>query len=1024
MFLGITKLRDAPVDVLPEFGPPTVEIQAEALGLSAVEVEQLVTVPFEQDLLNGVAFLDEIRSESLPGLSRIQLVFEPGTDLYRARQVVNERVAEAQVALPGVSKPPQMLPPRSSTNRVMMIGLSSSAVSLVEMSVLARWVINPRLLAVPGVASVEIWGFRDRQLQVLVDPEQMRDDGVSLAQVIETTGNALWASPLSFVEASVPGTGGFIDTANQRLGVMHVSPIATPEDLAQVRVEDTAYRLGDVAEVVEDHQPLIGDAAGGSGLLLVVEKFPEANTLAVTRGVEDGIDALRPGLSGIEFNTAVFRPASYIERSIDNLRLALIIAAVLVAVALGAFLFDWRAVVTCAFAIPVSLVVAGLVLYALGETINALVVAGLVAALGLVVYDAVGDVENSARRLRERRDERTGGSAADTILEAALELRGPAGYATLIVALAVAPVFVLEGVAGEFFPKLAVSYLVAVLASMAVALTLTPALTLLLASRAPAEGREGPLARWLQRAYEAVLSSALRRPGRVYVAIGAVAMAGLAALPFLEPRLSPSFKESDLLIRLDAAPGTSLPEMNRISTQVSGELRSIPGIRSVGAHVGRAVASDRVVNVNSAELWVGIDPAADYDATVASVEEVVEGYPGFSGDVLTFSNERVREVLTGTDEDFVVRVYGEDLQVLRRKAEEVERMVSGVDGVVDERVDLEAEEPAVEVEPDLAAAQRAGIRPGDIRRSAAALLSGIEVGSLFEEQKVFGVVVWGVPGIRRSLTDVRELLIDTPDGGHARLGDVASVRVAPSPSMIRHESVSRYVDVAADVEGRSVGSVSGEVERRLREIDFPLEYHAEVLGPVGRTPQDRLIAVGLAAAIGVFLLLQACFGSWRLASLTFVAFPFALAGGALGALAAGGTLSLGSLIGFVGVLGIFARNVILMIGRFQHLERDEGETFGPELVRRGARESLTPIVATALATALALLPLLALGERPGFELAHPLAAVVLGGLVTSTLLSLLVVPSLYLRVGSGPSTTPMRRLREKAAAARRAASKT
>jgi Cu/Ag efflux pump CusA len=495
MFLGITKLRDAPVDVLPEFGPPTVEIQAEALGLSAVEVEQLVTVPFEQDLLNGVAFLDEIRSESLPGLSRIQLVFEPGTDLYRARQVVNERVAEAQVALPGVSKPPQMLPPRSSTNRVMMIGLSSSAVSLVEMSVLARWVINPRLLAVPGVASVEIWGFRDRQLQVLVDPEQMRDDGVSLAQVIETTGNALWASPLSFVEASVPGTGGFIDTANQRLGVMHVSPIATPEDLAQVRVEDTAYRLGDVAEVVEDHQPLIGDAAGGSGLLLVVEKFPEANTLAVTRGVEDGIDALRPGLSGIEFNTAVFRPASYIERSIDNLRLALIIAAVLVAVALGAFLFDWRAVVTCAFAIPVSLVVAGLVLYALGETINALVVAGLVAALGLVVYDAVGDVENSARRLRERRDERTGGSAADTILEAALELRGPAGYATLIVALAVAPVFVLEGVAGEFFPKLAVSYLVAVLASMAVALTLTPALTLLLASRAPAEGREGPLAK-------------------------------------------------------------------------------------------------------------------------------------------------------------------------------------------------------------------------------------------------------------------------------------------------------------------------------------------------------------------------------------------------------------------------------------------------------------------------------------------------------------------------------------------------
>jgi Cu/Ag efflux pump CusA len=464
--------------------------------------------------------------------------------------------------------------------------------------------------------------------------------------------------------------------------------------------------------------------------------------------------------------------------------------------------------------------------------------------------------------------------------------------------------------------------------------------------------------------------------------------------------------------------------MNRISTQVSGELRSIPGIRSVGAHVGRAVASDRVVNVNSAELWVGIDPAADHDATVASVEEVVEGYPGFSGDVLTFSNERVREVLTGTDEDFVVRVYGEDLEVLRSKAEEVGRVVAGIDGVVDERVDLQAQEPTVEVEPDLAAAQREGIKPGDIRRSAAALLSGIEVGSLFEEQKVFGVVVWGVPEIRRSLTDVRELLIDTPTGGHTRLGDVASVRVAPSPSVIRHESVSRYVDVAADVEGRSIGSVANEVENRLQEIDFPLEYHAEVLGPVGRTPQGRLIAVGIAAAIGVFLLLQACFGSWRLALLTFVAFPFALAGGALGALADGGTLSLGSLIGFVAVLGIFARNVILMIGHFQRLERREGETFGPKLVRRGARERLTPIVVTALATGLAFLPLLALGERPGLELAQPLAAVVLGGLVTSTLISLLVVPPLYLRVGSGSSTPRLRGPRERAAAARRPAPKT
>jgi CzcA family heavy metal efflux pump len=1024
LFLGVTQLRDAPVDVLPEFAPPTVEIQTEALGLSAVEVEQLITVPFEQDLLNGLAFVEQIRSESVPGLSRIQLFFEPGTNLFRARQVVAERLAEAQVALPNVSKPPQMLQPLSSTNRVMMVRLSSTKLSAIETSVLARWVIKPRLLAVPGVANVAVWGFRDRQLQVQVDPERLRDQGVSLAQVIETTGNALWASPLTFVEASVPGTGGFIDTANQRLGVMHVSPIVTADDLAQVRVQDTAYRLGDVATVVEDHQPLIGDANGGSGLMLVVEKFPEANTLEVTRDVEGAIDALRPGLSGLEFDTSIFRPASFIEESIDNLTLALIIASVLVVLLLGAFFFDWRAVLIGVVAIPLSLLAAGLVLYALGQTINAMVVAGFVAALALLVYDAVGEVENVRRRLREQGKEPGDKSTADLILEASLELRGAAVYATLIVALALLPVFVLEGVAGEFLPPLAVSYLLAALASMAVALTVTPALSLLLLSKAPLERRESPLVRRLLGGYEAFLSVLVRRPGRVYVAVGALAVAGFAALPFLGPSLSPSFKETELLIHLNGPPGTSLQEMNRITTQASRELRSIPGVRDVGVHVGRAVTSDQAVNVNSAELWASIEPEADYDATVASVQEAVGGYPGLSHEVLTFSSERVREVLTGADDDIVVRIFGEDLGVLRSKAEEVRQFLAQTDGVVDPEVKLQPEEPTLEIGVDLAAAERYGIKPGDVRRAAAALLSGIEVGSLFEEQKVFGVVVWGTPENRNSLTSIRELLIDTPSGGHVRLGDVAQVRVAPSPAVIRHESVSRYVDVAANVEGRSLGSVEEDVERRLQEIQFPLEYHAEVLDPEGRTPQGRLVAVGIAAAIGVLLLLQACFGSWRLAFMAFLALPFALAGGALGTLADGGTLSLGSLVGFFALLGIAARNGILMVTHFQHLERHEGETFGPRLVVRGGRERVLPMLVTALATGLAVLPFAVLGEIPGYELVHPLAVVVLGGLVTSTLLTLLVVPPLYLQVASGSPVNLIRRSRERISAAHRALPRT
>ena len=339
---GVVQLRDAPVDVLPEFTPPTVEIQTEALGLSANEVEQLITVPIEQDLLAGVAFVDEIRSQSVPGLSSIVAIFEPGTDLLAARQVISERMTQAH-ALPHVSRAPEMLQPLSSTSRVMMVGLSSEALSAIELSVLARWTIKPRLTGVPGVANVAVFGMRDRQLQVQVDPAQLRAQNVSLVQLLETTGNALWVSPLTFVEASTPGTGGFIDTNNQRLGIQHISPIKSADDLAQVSVEGTDLTLGEVATVVEDHQPLIGDANAGSGLVLVVEKFPEANTLEVTQGVEDALAEMQPGLAGVTFDTTIYRPATYIEESIDNITLALIIGGVLLAVGIGLLLFEWRA---------------------------------------------------------------------------------------------------------------------------------------------------------------------------------------------------------------------------------------------------------------------------------------------------------------------------------------------------------------------------------------------------------------------------------------------------------------------------------------------------------------------------------------------------------------------------------------------------------------------------------------------------------------------------------------------------------
>jgi Cu/Ag efflux pump CusA len=486
----------------------------------------------------------------------------------------------------------------------------------------------------------------------------------------------------------------------------------------------------------------------------------------------------------------------------------------------------------------------------------------------------------------------------------------------------------------------------------------------------------------------------------------------------------PSFKDRDILAHLDGAPGTSRPEMARILRRATRELRSVPGVSDVAAHLGRAVTGDQIVDVNSSELWIRVAPDADYAATKASVDRVIGGYPGFTHNVATYEKQRIRDVgavddrqaggaatgsadldvLTGSDRrPLVVRVYGEDGRILRREAARVQGMLAQVDGVVDPRVESQPQEPTVTVEVDLDKAQRYGIKPGDVRRAATTLLSGIEVGSLFKQQAIFEVVVRATPDVRHSLTDIRGLLIDTPAGGHVRLGDVASVRVRPTPSVIQREASSRRVDISAGVSGRSAGAVQADVRNRLRHASFPLEYHAQVIGDAAgdRATAKRLVGLGIAAAIVIFLVLQAAFGSWRLAALAFLTLPIALVGAEVAGIVDGSTFSLGALAGLLTVFGIAARNVIVLIRHFQHLEHHEGESLGPELVLRGARERLAPIVITAAATAVVVLPFVALGNRPGYEIVHPMAVVVLGGLVTSTLLSLFVMPALYMRYGLG-----------------------
>jgi CzcA family heavy metal efflux pump len=1016
MVFGLGPLRDTPVDVFPEFAQPRVEIQTMTVGLSAEETEALVTVPLEQSL-QGLPDLETIRSKSVPQLSSIQILFERGTDLLRARQLVQERVTSVTPTLPTWAAPPVMIQPLSSTSRVMKIGLSSKSLSLIEMSTISYWKIRARLLRVPGVANVPIWGERLQQMQVHVDPQKLQENGVSLLQVMDSTANALDAGLLRFSNGAVIGTGGFIETPNQRLSIRHVLPIVTPDDLGKVTIEredGKALLLSDVARLVEDHQPLAGDAVinDGPGLMLIVEKLPWANTLDVTRGVETAMDELQPGLPGMEVDTTIFRPATFIETSIDNLTQALLIGALLVVLVLGAFLFEWRAALISVVAIPLSLVAAGLVLYLRGTTVNVMILAGLVIALGVVVDDAIIGVQNILRRLRENRREGHGKTTAAIVLEASLEVRGPIVYATLIILIAMAPIFFLTGLTGAFFKPLAFSYVLAVAASLVIALTVTPALSLILLAKAPLERRQSPVERWLERGYEGILSRIVYRPRVAYATVALTVAAGLAVVPFLGQSLLPNFKERDFLMHWLTPPDTSGPEETRVSVRACRELRTIPGVRNCGSHIGQAMLSDEVVGIYFGENWISVDPDVDYDRTLASVETVVEGYPGIQRDVQTYLKERIREVLTGSSDAIVVRVFGDDLHVLQQKANDILQSMQGVDGLIEPKVELHADVPQVYVKVDLAAAERYGVKPGDVRRAGATWIASEEVGDIFRGGKAYDVHVWSTPETRNSLTSIRELPIDTPSDGQVPLAELADVRIAATPNVIERENLSRRLDVSANVGGRDLGSVVHDLDEELEGVSFPLGYHAEVLGEFKERQgaQRRLLIFGIGAAIVILLLLQASFRSWRLATLSFVTLPMALVGGALGAFISGGVLSLGSLVGFFTVFGIAARNGILMLNHFQHLEQYEGETFGPRLVLRGARERLSPILMTTLATGLAIVPLVVRGDIPGHEIEHPLAVVVLGGLFTSTLLNLFVVPPLYLRFARGRNA-PFRRFK-------------
>jgi Cu/Ag efflux pump CusA len=990
---GVVRLQQAPVDVYPEFQATQVEVQAEALGLSAQEVEQLITVPIEQDLLNGVPWLTSLTSRSMPSLSVIDLVFEKGTDLYRARQMVQERMSQAK-ALPNVGTPPAVIQPKSSTSRVAMIGLRSSTVSLIDMSVLARWQIRPRLMSIPGVAQVSIFGQQDRQLQVQVDPQRLQANNVTLTQLIDTTGNALWVSPLSFVEASTPGTGGFVETPEQRLGVQHVSPITDARQLADVAVDGTAgapVRLGDVTTVVEDHPNLIGRATDGdrAGLMLVVERFPDADTAQVTHDVGAALAALQPGLKGITVDTSVYQPVRYLDSALHRIGIAALVGGVLLALVVGLLGRSWRVAVIVVLSVATSATAALWVLSLRGGTLTSMTLIGLAAALALVVDDAVGDVGALRTRLGER-DGTDRPGVVGVLTEVVGARRGPLIYATLITLLALGPLWLLSGPAGALVRPAALTFLATVVASLVVAVVVTPVLAALLIG-----ARGGRPRAAVRRVGERLGTIAVGRPLTAAVVLGVLALLLVPGLLLQRggDRL-PVAEDRSVVVRLEAAPGTGLTEMDRITTAAAGELRDLPSVRTSATHVGRAIASDQVTDVNTSEIWLTISDAADYRATLRAVRSTVAGYPGLRSSVHTYEADQLISAGATTGDRLVVRVYGQDLTTLRTTAEDVQKQIQTVAGVISPAVERQVSEPTIEIQVDLGAAAKVGLRPGDVRRDASTLISGLTVGSIYEQQAIFDVVLWGGPASRASVPSLQALLIDTPAGQKVPLGSVAQVRVAPDPAVITHDAVSRTLDVTADIRGRSAAAVARDVTAHLQAMTFPYEYRAEVVGDaVSRASDQRWILLGSLVVAGLaYLLLQSATGSWRGAAVLLATVPFAAAGGLLGARLTGGVLTGPVLAALFVAVALALRQVLVLVRRAQAACEGRAPV---EAMRLALRESTPLVLAVALGTAALFLPAVVMGGGTGLELLHPFAVSLLLALVSTTAVVLVVVPGLY-----------------------------
>ena len=996
---GILSLLGAKYDVFPEFAPPQVSIQTEAPGLTPEQVEMLVTTPIETQV-NGVPGIQRLVSSSIQGLSLLNIYFQPTTNIYRDRQVVAERLAATGQQLPQGVKAPTLTPLTTSTGLVLVLGLTSNTRSLMALKTFAEWTLRPRLLAVPGVANISVFGRDTRSLQIQVRPERLSRYALGMNDVLAAAQKA----------TGVRGAG-FIDTPNQRIVLQSEGQSLSANEIARtVVVAQGAARvtLGDIADVVEAPEPPIGAGLidGKPGVVINVSEQYGANTVEVTRSVEAALADIARGLPalGITLHANLFRPANFIDTAVGDIRTSLYIGGALVILVLTLFLLDLRTAAITIAAIPLSLLAAIIALERLGGSLNTMTLGGLAIAVGVVVDDAVIDVENVVRRLRENARLPLPRPAARVVFEACFEIRGAVVYATFAVLVVFMPILLLSGLSGALFAPLGLSYGLAVLASLLLALTLVPALCMALLARRT-ETEPPRIVRWSHARYEALLQRISSRPRAVIVLAATFSLVALATLPLFGTSLLPELKEGHFIVHMSAVPGTSLNESLAIGARVAAALREIPAVRSVAQRAGRAELFYDVYGTHYSEIEVDLNPGLsgnEQEDAEAAIRRALARFIGVNFSVKTSLSERIEETLSGYTAAMAVNIFGNDLDALDQTARAVARALNRVPGATEVTVQSPPGLPQLTIRLRKSSLVRWGFDPVDVLDVIRTAYAGDTVGQTYQGNQVFNVMLILDAKDRSTLSDVSTLPLRAPDGTLVPLHELADIYESDGRYQIQHQGGLRMATVTFNVTGAASSAVVQAARTHIdSDVKLPAGTYLQFAGSAEEQAQAErsLLLNSLIAGVGIVILLSVITRNWRNLLLILVNLPFALAGGVLAVFGTGGLLTLGAMVGFVTVFGITVRNSILIIAHYEHLVVVEGLPWSLSTAIRGAADRLTPILMTSLVTGLGLLPLAIGGSAPGQEIQGPMAVVILGGLLTSMVLNLLVLPTLALRYG-------------------------